>query len=113
MSKQHALDRVLAMALEPWAITEPMIGVVAGILARRLAGVEKADLGYETRPVATVSNPSGVAVIPIHGAIAPRMNLLSDISGGATFEGATAQLREAVANAQVGTIILDWDSPGG
>lgn len=114
MSKQyHAIDRVVAMALEPWAITEPMLGMVAGILARRIAGTEKADANYVTRPVAPAGQANGVAVIPIHGTIAPRMNLLSDISGGATFEEATSQLREAVADAGVGTVILDWDSPGG
>jgi signal peptide peptidase SppA len=102
------------MALEPWAITKPMLGIVAGILARRMAGTEAADSQVVTRPVSgSLPTGTGVAVIPIHGVIAPRMNLLSDISGGATFEEATSQLRDAVAAADVGTIVLDWDSPGG
>jgi signal peptide peptidase SppA len=102
------------MALQPWAITKPMLAIVAGVLARRMSGTEAADSQVVTRPV-TGSMPTGtgVAVIPIHGVIAPRMNMLSDISGGATFEEATQQLREAVAAADVGTIVLDWDSPGG
>jgi len=115
MSRQHAIDRVLAMALEPWAITTPMLGIVAGVLARRLAGRTDAavDTTFVTRPAAAPPTGTGVAIIPIHGVIAPRMNLLSDISGGATFEEATQQLREAVATPTVGTVILDWDSPGG
>lgn len=113
MSKQHAIDRVVAMALEPWAITEAMLGVVAGILANRLAGEKAQDTTYVTRPATAGGTTGGVAVIPLHGVIAPRMNLLSDISGGATFEEATMQLREAVAAPAVSTIVLDWDSPGG
>ena len=115
MPKQHAIDRVLAMALEPWAITTPMLGIVAGVLARRLAGRADAaaDTTFVTRPAAAPSSGAGIAIIPIHGVIAPRINLLSDISGGATFEEATQQLREAVAASTVGTIVLDWDSPGG
>jgi signal peptide peptidase SppA len=49
----------------------------------------------------------------MHGVLAPRMNLLSDVSGGATYEEATMQLREATANPAIGAIVLDWDSPGG
>jgi len=115
MSRQHAIDRVLAMALEPWAITTPMLGIVAGVLARRLAGRTDAaaDTTFVTRPVTAPTSGAGIAIIPIHGVIAPRINLLSDISGGATFEEATQQLREAVASSAVGTIVLDWDSPGG
>jgi capsid assembly protease len=41
------------------------------------------------------------------------MNLLSEFSGGVTFEGLGASLQEALANPQVGSIVLDVDSPGG
>ena len=107
------LDRVVAFAMEhPWALTRPMLAVVANILARRLSAQERAmDLAPQQR--APVPPATGVAIIPIHGVIAPRMNLMSDISGGTTFESLTADLREAVASAQVGTIVLDIDSPGG
>lgn len=114
MGRQHAIDRVVQMALEPWAITQPMLRVVAGVLARRMAQVEAQDMEFVTRPVTTPNGPTGgVAIIPIHGVIAPRMNLMSDISGGATFEESTSLLRDAVAAPQVSTIILDVDSPGG
>ena len=59
--------------------------------------------------------PSGhaTAVIPVSGIVAPRMNMFSDISGGTTFEGLTTDLQDAVADPQIGTIVLDVDSPGG
>jgi hypothetical protein len=55
----------------------------------------------------------GVAVIPVYGMIAPRMNALSDISGGTSFDVLGQQLAAAVDNPKVGTIVLDVDSPGG
>lgn len=114
MPKQHALDRVMAMALEPWAMTPDMLRVCAGVLSRRLIGLEKADANFLTRPITAPTGASGgAAVISMHGVIAPRMNLMSDISGGTTFEEATRQVREAAAAPEVSTIILDWDSPGG
>lgn len=108
------LDRVVAFAIEhPWALTRPMLSLVANVLARRLTAQDSRVLDLTSSGLAPVPSANGVAVIPIHGVIAPRMNLMSDISGGTTFEALTADLREAVANAQVGTIVLDIDSPGG
>jgi signal peptide peptidase SppA len=41
------------------------------------------------------------------------MNLFSEYSGGTTFEKLSGQLRQVMANADVKTIVLDIDSPGG
>jgi ClpP class serine protease len=41
------------------------------------------------------------------------MNLLSEVSGGTTFEALTKQLQAAVADPDVKTIVFDVDSPGG
>jgi signal peptide peptidase SppA len=41
------------------------------------------------------------------------MNLMSEMSGGTTFEQLTSQLRAAVADKTVKTIVLDVNSPGG
>lgn len=110
-------NRLLSTALEhPWAITPPMLTTIATVLARHLGSsgtLEAGDVSFVTRDPATSTASGGIMVIPMHGVIAPRMNLFSDISGGATFEEATQQLREAVAAPSVSTIVLDWDSPGG
>jgi signal peptide peptidase SppA len=114
-TRAHAIDRVLSLALEPWAITRPMLGIVAKILGRRLATDPLAfdEEDFERRPAVPNREARGLAVIPIHGCIAPRMNSLSNISGGATFEQAGLALREALAMDDVRTIVLDIDSPGG
>jgi capsid assembly protease len=119
--KPHTYDHLAAFALEhPWALTDQMREIVATTIARRLAGLDDDDEGImrarEARATRDVSARGGgglIAVIPLMGVIAPRMNMMSDISGGTTFEGLTAQLRAAVADADVHTIVFDVDSPGG
>jgi signal peptide peptidase SppA len=112
-------DHVLGYVLDhPWALTDGMRQIIAGILARRVAGhdLSAAEIAAALpAPRVTTPAPAGtsIAVIPIAGVIAPRMNLLSDISGGATFEGLTADLRAALDDPTIGTIVLDVDSPGG
>jgi signal peptide peptidase SppA len=118
--KPHTYDHLAAFALEhPWALTDNMREVVANTIARRLAGMDddedgiaRAQQARDTRDVA-VRGGGLVAVLPLHGVIAPRMNMLSEISGGATFEGLTKQLNAAVADPDVTTIVFDVDSPGG
>lgn len=118
--KPHTYDHLAAFALEhPWALTDNMREVIANTIARRLAGMDDDDDGIaraqqarETRDLA-VRGGGLVAVLPLHGVIAPRMNLLSEISGGATFEGLTKQLNAAVADPDIQTIVFDVDSPGG
>jgi signal peptide peptidase SppA len=112
--RAHACDRVLSMALEaPWAITTSMLGVVAHVLGHRLAG-DALDMSEVERREPTEAVSAGdVAVIPIHGVLAPRMNLFSEISGGATYEGAGLDLAMAMADPKIKTIVLDVDSPGG
>jgi signal peptide peptidase SppA len=113
-------EHVLSFALEhPWAITPAMLHLIAGTLARRIAGEDvdpaqvAAALVARANRVPTASSEPTVALIPIYGVIAPRMNLFSDMSGGATFEGLTAQLHEALAIPSIKTIVFDIDSPGG
>ena len=114
--RAHGIDRVLALALQPWAITRPMVGIVARVLARRIAGDPFAfedDDDYTPREPVQPVVAHGLAVIPVHGCIAPRINALTDFSGGTTFEGLTRDLDRAMADPQVKSILLDVDSPGG
>jgi signal peptide peptidase SppA len=112
------LSHVLAFVVDhPWALTDDWRPVIAGILARRLAGeaadpdtIQAAIKMRSERP--GKSAEGGVAVIPIQGVIAPRMNLFSAISGGATFEGLTGDLHAALAQ-KPKAIVLDVNSPGG
>lgn len=116
-------DLVLATVLdEPWAITPTMMRIVADVLCRHVAGDDPDEAAiHEARELALarqerqVAAPegSGVAVLPMHGVITPRMNLMSDVSGGTTFESLTSDLLSAAENPRVKAIVLDIDSPGG
>lgn len=122
MNSSSRYEHLAAFALEhPWAIVASMGNVVANILARRLAG-QQADADEIAAALAARGARSqmaggatahGVAMIPVHGVIAPRMNLFSETSGGTTFERLGTQLAAAVADPAVKTIVFDVDSPGG
>jgi len=116
--KNHGYEHLLSFAVEhPWAVTESMRHVIVGILARHIAGEDAAPdtiaAAVKSRRDLPQPTAGGVAIIPIYGVIAPRMNLLSDISGGTTFEGLSASLKQAMASQDVKTIVFDVDSPGG
>jgi signal peptide peptidase SppA len=120
MPDAHKYEHVMAFALEhPWAVTPSMRTIIAGILARRMVGqdADPAEIAAALVNRKNLPQPGdqngAVAIIPVYGVIAPRMNLLSEMSGGTTFEKLTAQLHEAMGNKAVKTIVFDVDSPGG
>jgi capsid assembly protease len=114
--------RLVDVVSAPWAITPEMHTEVLGIYARHCRG-EKIDvealearlgvpLKNTTQP-ASVDPESGVAVIDISGVLAKRMNLFSQISGGASTQLIGQQLAQALADPSVTGIVLYIDSPGG
>jgi signal peptide peptidase SppA len=114
----NTYPHVLSFAIShPWAIQREMLSVIAGILARHVAGEAIDHAALEAAMVNRKSLPQpkrgAVAVIPVHGVLAPRMNMMSEMSGGATYEQLSGQLREAMAMSDVKTVLLDIDSPGG
>lgn len=104
----------------PWAITPDKLREIQACYSAHLRG-EKGDIAAIEaklgRPLANERQPyavtDGVAVIRLEGVIAKRMNLFTQISGGTSTEQATQDLRAALADADVKSIILMMDSPGG
>lgn len=104
----------------PWAITPRMLAVLEEIVRLRAAGTPLTADEIETRVGAAQNGPrrgglraQGVAVIPIYGVIAPKTNLMSEMSGATTVEGLLRNFRAALADPDVGAIVFDVDSPGG
>jgi signal peptide peptidase SppA len=112
---EHVLRVVGSRA---WALEESMLALIVDVLAFRAYGgrltADELDgrLAGARRTV-TTSAPQGVARIPISGVIVPKASAFGDISGGTSVESMRDQLNQAVASPQVGSIILDVDSPGG
>lgn len=106
------------LARSPWAITESKLEDLIAVVTRHDAGVslsrEEIAAIVEAGPGSGTASVSGaVAVIPIVGVIAPKLNLVSDFSGATTVDRLTKQLRTAWADPEVGAIVLDVNSPGG
>jgi signal peptide peptidase SppA len=111
-------EHILGFALShPWNVLPEMLTVIAGILAHRIADVDMDQATIEAALVNRKNLPQprvgSVAVIPIYGTLSPRMNLLSEMSGGTSYQKIGAQIREAVADKTIRNIVLDIDSPGG
>ncbi|MDA8431999.1 MAG: S49 family peptidase [Nitrospiraceae bacterium] len=56
---------------------------------------------------------NGVAVLPVYDVIGPRMNMLMWFSGGTSLELLTQDFIEARDRADVHSILMDFDTPGG
>jgi signal peptide peptidase SppA len=109
---------LLAVASEIWAIDEHKLEQIVAFLALQAEGEKlsaaelQARISRQTeRDVAR--REGAIAILPLRGVIANRMNLMSDISGGTSSEGFGKALDAAVADSGVKAIVIDVDSPGG
>lgn len=111
---------ILNTLTAPWAIEPSKLLAIQSIYKTRIQGGEldiaaiEKQLGrkLQNEPVAyTVID--GVAVLPIDGVIAKRMNLFTQISGGTSTQLAEQALQNALKDPAVHSIILSIDSPGG
>jgi len=112
--------KLLDIVTGPWAIQPEKLLEIQAIYATHLRG-DKIDLeavekrlgrplqnepkGYEIR--------DGVAVLPVAGVLAKKMNLFASISGGASYELIARDFNQALSDPAVEAIALVIDSPGG
>jgi len=73
----------------------------------RMQSAQKRDTSSD------MSRSGAIAVMPLHGPIFPKANMMTEMSGATSLEQWNAQFRQLVADESIGTIILDVDSPGG
>lgn len=112
--------RLIDVINGPWAITVEMLTEIQRIYATHLRG-EKIDIkALEAKLGQPLNNQplgydiiNGVAVIPIDGVIAKKMNLMMQVSGGVSSELVKNDFRAALNDPSVSSIILHIDSPGG
>lgn len=99
----------------PWAIQPSKMEAIVALIENKMNGGESPKAGeFQTaasRPRAAKSG--SVALIPVHGVIAQRMNAFSDISGGVSTELLADDIKAAVNDESVKAIVLDIHSPGG
>ncbi len=112
--------RLLDVITSPWAITRDKLNEIQSIYYAHLKK-EKIDFkALEAEAGVPLNNPAqevqvidGVAIIPIQGVLGKKMNLFSQISGGASMQIIERQVVDAVNDEAVKAIVLDIDSPGG
>lgn len=112
---------VLDVLNAPWAILPNRLEEIQAIYAARSRGEELDIAAIEAR----IGRPLGVdqqqnyevrngaALIPLHGVLAPRMNLMTNMSGGTSTELFARDVQTAAADPTVKAIILLADTPGG
>jgi signal peptide peptidase SppA len=109
-------ERVLrAITEEPWAITEPWLETIHEIASRENLSPEAvaAREGSELANTRTVTARSGVAIVPFHGPIFRRANLMTRYSGATAISHLATDFTAALEDGDIRGILLDVDSPGG
>lgn len=112
--------RLLDIITSPWAIIPEKLVEIRGIYETHIKG-EKIDVkAVEARLGKPLNNQpqgyeviDGVAVIPVDGVIAKRMNLFTQISGGVSTDLLARDFKTALNDPTVKAIVLAIDSPGG
>ena len=97
----------------PLLVHRAQLDVVLAVLGERLnLTAPAADLAIPV-PRVTPAQPSGIAVIPIHGTLVKRVLGMEAASGLTSYGGIAQEIDAALADPQVQGILLDIDSPGG
>lgn len=115
----HYARVIMACVGELWAIDEAKLHEITAFLMLKAEGgtVAAEDLARITlkqeREVATA--PGDIALIPVFGTLAPRMNMMGDVSdgGGTSLMQLAGTFRAALADPAIKAIVFDHDSPGG
>lgn len=135
MKYELKYEHVLAEVLQsPWAILPEKLHAIAGVLSFRAAGNRLTEQEITERIGATrtdrepyvvgaqaraagkpASSAKGIAVLPVYGVIGPKASAFERASsgGGTGIDALTQAFRAALASADIGTIVFDFDSPGG
>lgn len=112
---RHSLLALLDRS-RPWALLPESMALMLAV-ARGDLGVPEARVrGQRRGALRTEAPPSAdsIAILGLRGLITPRGTLMDELCGtGGGLEAFRANLDEAVNDADVGSIVLDIDSPGG
>ena len=123
--------RIIDVLTSPWAIVPEKLFEIQEIYRTHLRGDkidikaieaikdQKSEVGGQKSEVGDQGQEkryqviNDVAVIPIQGVIAKKMNLFMQISGGVSTQLVGNDIKEALADDSIKSILLDIDSPGG
>jgi capsid assembly protease len=113
--------KLTELLASPWAIVPESLREIQEIYATHLKG-DKIDIAAVEarlgRPLANEQQAyqvreGGVAVLAVEGVIAPKANLFTQVSGGASAQMLIRQVESAGADSRVKALVQSVDSPGG
>lgn len=100
-----------------WALRESTLDTIVDVLRMRAAGIELSKEEIQARVGALVQpapqTRGSIAVLPLYGIIAPKMNMMIAYSGGTSLEAFMAKFRQYRDDSSISAIVVDVDSPGG
>ena len=98
----------------PWAITQSALETIHHIARgeNNLEAVLK-ERGKPFDNTHKITTRDNVAIIPVQGALFPRANLFSEISGAYSVEMLALDLQASQSNPDIKAVVLQIDSPGG
>lgn len=99
-----------------WAIQPDKLRELAAVVAHRVRGGAKLtaqEMAAIQRPRVGGSRSGAVAVIPLHGVVAQRMDMMTAFSGGVSTEAFAREFDALVKDENISAIVIDIDSPGG
>ena len=101
----------------PLLIARPKLDVILSVLGSRIGLHERAapdlDMALPAPRSASAPRPGGIAVIPVVGTLVKRAMGIQAASGLMSYDEIDDRLDAALADPQIGGILLDLDSPGG
>jgi len=97
---------------EPWAIEDNAKKRIEFVIENAAENFAAGKLEMKPREKPRLQIMDGVAVIPIEGTIAKRMNMFSEVSGGTSIEQLDQQFTEAMAS-DSRAVLFHINSPGG
>lgn len=103
------------MSREPWAILPETLETMVSVAERQNLSPEAVaeKLGRPLENTRSVRVRNGVAIVPVNGPVFRYANLFTMISGGTSIDILVRDLRAAVDDPAVESILLEIDSPGG
>lgn len=118
MRDRHILSYV---GQSVWAITPAKWAEIVPALIRHAKGTEAISAeaisafmdARAAEPADVRRQGANVAVIPVSGVIAHRMDSLDASSGGTSCEAIAKMFHQAMADESVGTIVMRYSTPGG
>jgi HK97 family phage major capsid protein len=107
---------IAAINSTPWAILPAKLDEICAVIAAHANGVPlppRDDPYAARRETARGRSNGAIAVIPIYGSLVPRAGMMTDYSGATSAESIAQSVTAAATDPNVGSIVLDVDSPGG